>query len=115
MPTLDIPADPSLKDLQLAWESQYWYKSKMAWTWAARTYEEFILFFGADRKPRDIFRADVADFKTWLEKKGRSNTRIVGSIEYGSRLYRFLDELELVEKGFNPFTGMAPRRIRVRN
>lgn len=111
--TLDLSPDPNLKELALPWEAQYWYKSKCAWTWAEKFYEDFQLYFGAERKPRDIFRSDVAEFKVWLEKKGRSNTRINRTCEYGSRFFRFMDELELVEKGFNPFEGMIPRRIRV--
>jgi hypothetical protein len=98
-----LPPDPSLRDLQLLWESQYWYKKRGTWTWAARAFETFIKFFGPDRKPRDIFRADVLEFKQWLIKKGWKKTSIETIIEYGRRFYRLLDERELVEKDFNPF------------
>jgi hypothetical protein len=106
-----LPPNPSLRDLQLFWEKQYWWKSKMGWIWAAKAYDSFLLFFGPDRKPRDIFRSDVAEFRIWCEKKW-SRTRASRYCEYGAHFYRLLDELELVEKDFNPFLGMAPRRIR---
>lgn len=104
--------DPSLKEFQVRFESQYWYKSRSGWIAAARFYEDAVLFFGADRKPRDIFRADVQEFKTWLEKKGRAKSSIGNYMTFGSRLFRLLNELELVEKDFNPFYGTAPKRIR---
>lgn len=107
-----LSPDPSISEFQLFWEKQFWDKSKATWIDNANWYEMFKLFFGAARKPRDIFRADVADWKDWLKKKGWSNTRITLACEKGNRLYRLLNELELVEKDFNPFTGMAPRRIR---
>jgi hypothetical protein len=98
-----LPKDPALKDIQVLWESLYWYKKRATWKFAARAFDLFVQFFGADRKPRDIFRSDVAEFQTWLTKKGCSKTGIETIIEYGRRLYRVLDERELVEKDFNPF------------
>jgi len=109
---MELSPDPSLKELQVLWEKQFWFRSKMGWKLAAKWYEEFKFFFGEDRKPRDIFRSDVAEWKEWLNKKGRSNNWIVHCCDKGSRFYRLLDELELVEKDFNPFKDMAPRRIR---
>lgn len=106
-----LPADPSLKDLQLFWEKQYWDKHRTSWCWAATAYENFVLFFGPDRKPRDIFRSDVAEYKIWCKKKGWGSSRIRVSCDYGSRLFHLLDEIEVVEHQFNPFLGMAPRRI----
>lgn len=98
-----IPKDPSLKDLQLTWESEYWYKKRATWIWASKAFEYWMKFFGPDRKPRDIFRSDVLEFKDWLRKKGWSKTAITRNIEYGLHFYRYLDERELVEKDFNPF------------
>jgi hypothetical protein len=112
MSVLKLPPDPSLKDLQLAWESQYWGKS--SWEQASRVYDQWSKFFGEERKPRDIFRADVAAYREWLTKKGNTDTTINSKIYMLSRFYRLLDELELVEKGFNPSVGMAPKRIRLR-
>lgn len=108
-----LPPDPSLSDLQLFWESQYWSKKRDTWRAAASAYEDFMKFFGPDRKPRDIFRADVAEYRTWSSKKGRGSSTISRACEYGVRMYKLLNELELVEKDFNPFVGMAPRRIRI--
>jgi hypothetical protein len=112
--TLDLPGDPSLKDLQLPFESQYWYKAKATWVWKAKSYEEFIKFFGDDRKPRDIFRADVSAFKEWMVKKGYGQNRIRIICDNGSSFYHLLNDLELVEKDFNPFFGMSPRKIIVK-
>ena len=70
---------------------------------AARTFELFILFFGAERKPRDIFRSDVLEFQVWLKKKNYKPTTIETIIETGRRVYRMLDEREVVEHEFNPF------------
>lgn len=109
---MELSPDPSLKELNVFWEKQYWWKSKAGWDWAAHFYEDFMLFMGQDRRPRDVTRADIVEWKAWLHKKGRSKTRIARYCEYGSRFYRLLDELELVEKDWNPFKGMAPRRIR---
>lgn len=112
MGTLKLPTDPSLKDLQLAFESQYW--GKKSWLSASHIYEEWIKFFGESRKPRDIFRSDVAEYRDWCRKKGNSDATTHMKIHLGARFFRLLDELELIEKDFNPFTGMAPRRIRLR-
>lgn len=110
---LNLPPDPSLKDLQLVWEKQYWYKKRGTWRVMIKAYEGWMKFFGEGRKPRDIFRTDVAAYKIWLTKRGLSDSSINALCHNGARLYRLLDELELVEAGFNPFTGMAPRRIRL--
>jgi hypothetical protein len=112
--TLDLPPDPSLRDLQLPWEAQFWEKSQATRIITAETLETFRKFFGDDRKPRDIFRCDVAAYKAWAEKKGWSPNSIRVHIETGSRFYNLLNELELVEAGFNPFLGMAPRRVTVK-
>jgi site-specific recombinase XerD len=106
-----LPPDPSLKDLQLFWESQYW--GKRSWEMMSRVYENWMKFFGADRKPRDIFRSDIAAYKIWLTKKGWSDTSIATECERLRRFYRLLNELELVEEGWNPATGMSPKRIRI--
>lgn len=111
--TLDLPPDPSLKDLTLPWEAQYWYKAKCTWTLNSKWFAEWMKFFGDDRKPRDIFRSDVAAFRTFLRKKGWSEKSIARIFEAGSHLYNWLGELELVEEGFNPFLGMAPKRIKI--
>jgi site-specific recombinase XerD len=96
-----IPPDPSLKDLQLYWESKYW--GKRSWNMMARFYEDFMKYFGEARKPRDIFRSDVVEYKHWLEKKGWSERSIESSCERWRRFYRWLDERELIEKDWNPF------------
>lgn len=103
-------ADPSLKDLQLFWEKQFW--GKKSWEIMCRTYEQWVKFFGAERRPRDIFRSDVADYKVWLRKKGWTDTRICLEMEKLRRFYRLLNDLELVEKDFNPAEGMSPKRVR---
>ena len=110
MPTLNLPADPNLDDLTLAWEAQYW--GKKSWLLMSKTFERWKLYFGEARRPRDIFRSDVAEYKDWLRKKGWSDNSIVSEMERLRRFYRLLDELELVEKDFNPATGMSPKRIR---
>jgi hypothetical protein len=110
--TLDLPPDPSLKDLQLPWESQFWYKK--SWGTASRIYDEWVKFFGADRKPRDIFRADIAAYRDWCRKKGNIDASINTKIQKLGCFYRFLNALELVEKDFNPTIGMLPKRIRLR-
>lgn len=107
-----LPPDPSLKDLQLVWESQYW--GKKSWNAMCYVYEQWLTFFGSERRPRDIFRSDVAAFREWLRKKGNSDNSINTKIHVGARFYRFLNELELVEKDFNPFTDMAPKRVRLK-
>jgi hypothetical protein len=112
MGTLTLPPDPSLKDLQLAFESQYWGKRSFFHT--SYIYEEWLRFFGEDRKPRDLFRSDVADYREWCRKRGNADSSINTKIHLGARFYRFLDALELIEKDFNPFKDMAPRRIRLK-
>lgn len=107
-----LSPDPTLKELQLLWEKQFWFKAKASWVWKAKWYEDFMKFFGEERHPRDVFRGDVVEWKEWMKKKGRSNSWISRYCEDGSRFYRFLNDLELVEKDFNPFEGQAPRRIR---
>lgn len=109
---MNLPSDPSLSDLQLFWERQYHNKKRNTWLRACRVYEEFILFFGAERRPRDIFRSDVTAYKEWKTKKGHSKTNIATTIDYLARFYRLLDEIEVVEAGFNPAVGMRPRIIR---
>jgi hypothetical protein len=108
---ITVPADPSLKDLQLLWESTYW--GKGSWKLMCRTYERWMKYFNEERKPRDIFRADVAEYKEWLTKKGWKDSSIIAEMERLRRFYRILDERELIEAGFNPATGMSPRRIRL--
>lgn len=100
---IEIPKDPSLKDLQLVWESQFWYKSRRTWEFMARSYEMWKKAFGEDRKPRDIFRADVREFRDFLKKRGAKDSYIDAEMERGRRFFRYLDERELVEKDFNPF------------
>lgn len=109
---MQLSPDPSLKELQLLWEKQFWFRSKQRWRAAAKWYDDFVFYFSPDRKPRDIFRADVAEWKIWLNKKRRSDLVIAEYMTFGARFYRLLDELELVEVGYNPFRDMAPRRIR---
>lgn len=109
---ITVPADPSMKDLQLMWEAQYW--GRKSWLIMCKAYERWMKFFGEDRKPRDIFRSDIAEFRTWLTKKGWGNGSIIAEIERIRRFYRLLDERELIEAGFNPAEGMSPRRIRLR-
>lgn len=111
MATLDLPPDPSIKDLRLPWEAQYWYKA--SWEGNARALETFEEYFRPERKPRDIFRSDVAEFRTWLRKKGMTDNTIHKLFDIYGRFYRFLQTLELVEADFNPFEGMAPKRITV--
>lgn len=110
----EIPGDPSLKDLNLFWESQFWEGSKQACYQSARAYDRWLMFFRPDRKPRDIFRWDVACYKDWMRKRGYKDSTIVNDIHLGSTFYQLLDKLEFVELGFNPFARMAPRRIRLR-
>jgi site-specific recombinase XerD len=110
---MTLPPDPSLKDIQLIWEAQFWNKSRETYRLAANRYEVWMKFFGPDRKPRDIFRSDVAEYRAWLEKKGWKPGSITVEMERGKRLFKYLDERELVEKDFNPFAGMAPRRVRL--
>lgn len=111
---LDLPPDPSLKDLWLPFEAQYWEKARATRVFSAKAMESFVEFFGAERKPRDIFRADVAAYKNYLRKKGWSDNSIRARCDIGSRFFRFLNELELIEAGYNPFFGMSPRRITVK-
>jgi hypothetical protein len=56
----------------------------------------------------------VAEYKEWLTKKGWKDSSIVSEMERLRRFYRVLDERELIEAGFNPATGMSPKRIRLR-
>jgi len=109
---MTLPPDPSLKDLQLPWEKQFWYKDRSYWKTQAEILELLRHYFSDDRKPRDIFRNDVAEFREWLRKKGHSNNHIHLMFERYGQFYRFLNDLEVVEKDWNPFEGMAPRRIR---
>jgi hypothetical protein len=111
---LDLPPDPSLRDLQLPFEAQYWQKAQGTRQITAAAFDNFIEFFGAERKPRDIFRADVTAYKDYLRKKGWSENSIRSRCDVGSRFFNFLNELELIEAGYNPFFGMAPRRVTVR-
>lgn len=107
---MTVPPDPSLRDLQLLWEKQYW--GTKSWQMMSRAYEQWTKFFGADRRPRDIFRSDIAEYREWLRKKGWKDSSICVEIERIRRFYRLLNELELVELDFNPATDMSPRRIR---
>jgi site-specific recombinase XerD len=109
---MTLPPDPSFRDLQLLWEKQYWYKARGTWQIQADAYENWQTFFGPDRKPRDVFRNDVKEYEEWLRKKGWSNNHIHSQFERARRFYRFLNELELVEKDWNPFENIGPRRIR---
>ena len=109
---LKLPPDPSLKDLQLVFEGRYW--GKASWRANSYRYDELMRYFGEDRRPRDIFRADVAAYREWSKKKGRSNTTINATMQTFSSFYNYLNELELVEKDYNPWKGMLPKRIRIR-
>lgn len=100
---IEIPKDPSFKDLQVLWESQFWYKAPATWRFYAQSYERWIKRFGADRKPRDVFRSDVLEYKAWLRSLGKSEQYIENEMERGRRFYRYLDSRELVEKDWNPF------------
>jgi hypothetical protein len=107
-----LPPNPSLLDLQRLWESQY--HGKRSWLIMCKTYERWMKFFGPDRQPRDIFRSDIAAYKIWLSAKGWKDGSVTVEMERLRRFYRVLDERELIEAGFNPATGMSPRRIRLR-
>lgn len=109
--TLDLPKDPSLKDFQLAWEAQYWDKARNTRKLTTKAYEQFLQFFGEDRRPRNIFRADVEAYKVWMKKKGYADSSIRVRCDNGSRLFNLLGELELVEKGFNPFKEAGCRTV----
>jgi len=111
---MELSPDPSLKELQLLWERQYWFRSKSSFRWYAKWYNQFMFFFGAERKPRDIFRNDITEWKVYLKKKGLSDNTIGVYFGIGKQFYKLLNEYELVEHNFDPFEGMAPRRIRKR-
>jgi len=110
---LDLPPDPSLKDLQLPFEWRY-NQRRGTWVAYAKEFSHQMEFFGPDRKPRDIFRSDVAAYREYLKKKGNSDNTIAVKLHIGLSFYKLLDELGVVEAGYNPFAGMSPRRVRVR-
>ena len=109
---MTIPSDPSLGDLQFFWEKQFHQKSSATWRMMCQSYERWMKYFGEDRRPRDIFRSDIAEYREWLQRKGWKDSSICNELERLRRLYRLFDELEIVELGFNPATGMSPPRIR---
>lgn len=109
---LNLSIDPGLGEFQAAFEHQY-PRRETRWTYA-KGIEELIEFFGAERKPRDVFRSDALAFAEHLKKRGLSDVTVNMRMQIARSYFRFIKELGYGEDdGYNPFEKAGPRRIRV--
>lgn len=69
---------------------------------------------GEDRAPEDIFRADIPVLRKRLrEEFGVTTPRSMATyMQIGRSFYNWMDAMEYVPIGFNPFRVYVPRRER---
>ena len=74
--------------------------------------DRIVLILGKDRSPEDIFRAEIPELRKRLrdefEVKGATNIAYYMTI--GRAFYNWMDAMEYVPIGFNPFRPWVPLR-----
>jgi len=73
--------------------------------------DRIVLFFGKDRAPEDVFRSDIPLLREHLTKTYGVKTlsSLAWYMRAGRAFYSWMDVMEYVPIGFNPFRVWVPR------
>lgn len=73
--------------------------------------DRIVLFLGKDRAPEDVFRSDITALRQHLREayKIKSGGHLDQHMRAGCSFYNWMDAMEYVPIGFNPFRAITPR------
>lgn len=104
---MKLPDRPTLYRLQGPFECSILKMS--TWTQYARAIDLLVEFFGKDREPQDITRAEVGHYKAWLsEKKNFKEGTIKSHVSMCSGFYTWMMHAEVEGVYINPFKDLPP-------
>lgn len=73
--------------------------------------DRMVLFLGKDRAPEDVFRSDLNALRAHLKETYGINggTTMHQYMRAGCSFYNWMDAMDYVPIGFNPFRAVTPR------